>query len=274
MEFFPVEQVTVLAVTYGTRVLGAIVFLILALWFSSRLSGLVVAGMERAKIEPTLTRFTGNIVRWVILAVVLISVMGIFGVQTTSFAALIAAGGLAMGLAFQGTLSNLAAGVMLMLFRPFKVGQFIKVAGEMGTVFEIDLFSTKIDTTDNRHIILPNSAVFGTTIENVSHHATRRIDLPVGVDYAADIDKTKEVLLAAVADIPGILREPQEPAAILQGLGASSVDWQVRAWATREEFWPTRQAMIRAIKMALDANKINIPFPQMDVHLKQKPMDN
>jgi len=268
VEFLTSEQLNLLIVDYGTRVVGALAIFFAAIWLSGKFSNLATAAMDRAKIDMTLTRFVGKAVRWLILIVVLISILGVFGVQTTSFAALIAASGLAVGLAFQGTLSNIAAGIMLLIFRPFQVGQFIKVAGEMGTVYEIDLFTTKLDTPDNRQIILPNSAVFGTTIENVSYHPRRRVDVLVGVDYGADIDQTRAVLQSALCSVEGLEEGPNPPVAILSSLGDSSVEWQLRGWCKSSEFWPTREAMLVAAKKALDESNISIPFPQMDIHVK------
>lgn len=195
----------------------------------------------------------------------LIFCLGRFGVQTASLAAVIAAAGLAVGLAFQGTLSNFAAGIMLLTFRPFKVGDTVNVSGETGSVEEIELFFTHIDTFDNRRIILPNATVFGTKIENISHHPLRRADVNVGVDYTADVDRTREVLLAAVASVEG-QAQGKEPQVVLQNFGASSVDWTVRIWAPAATLFPTREATLRAIKYHLDEAGIGIPFPQMDVH--------
>jgi small conductance mechanosensitive channel len=144
----------------------------------------------------------------------------------------------------------------------------INVAGQLGTVNEIELFTTTIDTFDNRRIIIPNSAIFGSVIENISHHPRRRADVDVGVDYSADIDRTREVLERAAASVEGVLEDPA-PAVILLGLGASSVDWSVRVWANSDKFGAVKQATTRAVKMALDEAGIGIPFPQMDVHLDQ-----
>jgi small conductance mechanosensitive channel len=255
-------------VTFLPSVVGALVLLFLG-WIAARIAGrLVGRSLEKAKFDETLTKFFARVTRWLVLLIVGIGILGIFGVETTSFAAVIGAAGIAVGLAFQGTLSNFAAGVMLLVFRPFKVGDFVSVAGQSGKIDEIDLFTTAMDTLDNRRIIIPNSSVFGSTIENVTHHEIRRAEVAVGVGYSADIDRTREVLEKAVAGLEDVLEDP-EPAVVLLDLGASSVDWSVRVWAKAADFGAVRQAVIRAVKMSLDEAGIEIPFPQMDVHLDQ-----
>jgi len=231
-------------------------------------SRLVTKSLEKAKIDLTLRLFFAKLARWGILLITGIAVLSTFGVETTSFAAVIGAGGLAIGLAFQGTLSNFAAGVMLLVFRPFKVGDVVNVAGVTGGVKEIELFTTAIDTPDNRRFIVPNSAVFGATIENVTFHDTRRIDVVVGSAYDADIDHTRVVLMEALSGIDGILTDP-EPVIYLTDLGASSIDWSVRVWCNTPDYWAVREQVVRKIKVALDEAGIGIPFPQMDIHFDQ-----
>jgi small conductance mechanosensitive channel len=189
-----------------------------------------------------------------------------FGGETTSFAALIGAAGLAIGLAFQGTLSNFAAGAMLLIFRPYKVGDEVNVAGYTGTVREIELFTTAIDTPDYRRIIVPNSSIFGAVIENVTHHPVRRFSVGVGTAYSADIDETRRVLERAVRSVVQVAPTPA-PAVVLLELGASSVNWNVQAWAKREAYGDAKQAVTRAVKIELDESGIGIPFPQLDLHL-------
>lgn len=231
-------------------------------------SRLVRSGLERTRFDATLTLFFSKMARWIILLLTVLAILGTFGVETTSLAAVIGATSLAIGLAFQGTLANFAAGLMLLIFRPFKVGDVVEVDGVRGTVREIELFSTCLDTPDNRRFILPNSSVFGNTIENVTFHYTRRCDVTVGVCYAADIDHTKVVLTEAIQGLEGVMTDP-EPVIYLVELGASSVDWAVRVWCRTEDYWPLRERMIRSIKMSLDNAGISIPFPQLDVHLDQ-----
>ncbi len=251
---------------YGLRAMLVLVFMVLAWTVSGWVSALVRKALRRVKFDETLTKFVAKFVRWIILLLVALSCLSYFGVQTTSFAAVIGAAGLAIGLAFQGTLSNFAAGAMLLIFRPYKVGDVVNLAGNLGKVFEIDLFTTAIDTFDNRRFIIPNSSIFGSVIENITHHPVRRVNVEVGASYAADIDQTREVLEKAIQTVPEFLRDP-EPAVVLTGLGASSVDWSVRAWARGDDFGAAKQALLRAVKMELDLAGIEIPFPQMNVHV-------
>jgi small conductance mechanosensitive channel len=247
---------------------AALVLIVLTLaWtLSSWGSSLVRATLERIKFDETLTLFLSKLVRWAILSLAGLTCLNFFGVQTTSFAALIGAAGLAIGLAFQGTLSNFAAGAMLLLFRPYKVGDDVNVAGYLGTVREIELFTTAIDTHDCRRIIVPNSSIFGAVIENVTHHPVRRFDVAVGTAYSADIDETRRVLERALKSVAAVVPKP-EPAVVLLELGASSVNWAVRGWSMKEYFGQAKQDVIRAVKIELDAAGIGIPFPQLGLHL-------
>lgn len=225
---------------------------------------LIEKGMERAGLDVTLTRFAGNAVRWVIVILVALACLETFGIETTGFAALIGAAGLAIGLAFQGTLSSIAAGVLLLVLRPFKVGDIIRLNGITGLVTEIGLFATTLDTPDQRHIIMPNSTVVGTVIENMTHDDNRRVDVDVGADYSADLKQTREIL-QQVAD--AATPEGYENQVALTGLGACSVDWQVRVWAPQTDYAKVREIILEDVKVRLDAVGIGIPFPQMDVHL-------
>lgn len=262
------DEIRAFVVQNGGRIVGLIVFLVVAWFVSGWVGRLVRAALKRAKVEETLAKFLSSLARWGLLVLALVACLSIFGVETTSFAAVIGATGLAIGLAFQGTLGNLASGVMLMIFRPFKAADFVEVGGETGKVEQIGLFSTTLDTLDNRRIIIPNGAVFGATIENYTFHPTRRVDVSVGVEYPADLDRTREVLLDAARGVPGGLDDP-EPAVVLTGLGDSAVDWQVRVWANTADYWAVRDATTRAVKLALDEAGLGIPFPQMDVHLER-----
>lgn len=258
-----VEHLASLAVS-----LVGVVLLLAAAWFIAGWARRALRrALERAKFDPTLGKFAANMLRWTILVMAIMACLEVFGIRTTSFAAILGAAALAIGLGFQGSLSNLAAGVMLLVFRPFKVGDVISVAGQLGKVNEIDLFMTDIDTPDGRRVILPNGQIFGNTIENITHHPRRRADVPVGVAYDADIDRTRAVLEAAVRTVTPRLDDPA-PEVSLGDLGPSSVNWTIRVWTKREDFGATRQATIRAAKLALDEAGIGIPFPQMDVHLR------
>jgi len=251
---------------YGVNIAGVIVLLIIASIVAGAVSSVVYRAMTRAKVDMTLAKFAGKSSRWIIMLLSVIACLGVFGVETTSFAAVIGAAGLAIGLAFQGSLSNLAAGVMLLMFRPFGVGQVVTVAGQTGVIDEITLFTTEMDTFDNRRIIIPNGAIFGSVIENISHHTVRRADVEVGTDYDADIDEVREVLGRAIARVPGQV-DGREPAVILTGLGASSIDWSVRIWVDSSEYGGKKQELTRAIKNELDAANIGIPYPHRVVQL-------
>jgi small conductance mechanosensitive channel len=254
-----------LGTTYGLKVIGVIVALVVAWTIAGWLRNKLQRSLEKRNFDATLTRFFANLTRYAILVGTVLGCLGVFGIQTTSFAAVIGAAGLAIGLAFQGTLANFSAGVMLLIFRPFKVGDVVSAGGVTGKVEEIELFTTTLNTPDNRRFIVPNRGIFGGNIENLTHHPTRRVDIAVGADYAADVDRTREVLEAMVAEIPDTLKDPP-PQIFLKELGASSVDWVVRVWVNTEDYWDVYQETIRRTKQALDAAGIGIPFPQMDVH--------
>ncbi|MEE2705911.1 MAG: mechanosensitive ion channel domain-containing protein [Planctomycetota bacterium] len=250
------------------KVMGVIVLLFVAWVAAGWLGRLARKAMLKARLDETLTKFFSKFIRWAVLILALLACLGVFGVETTSFAAVIGAAGLAIGLAFQGTLGNFAAGIMLLMFRPFKVGDIVNVAGQTGKVDEIELFTTTIDTPDNRRIIIPNGSVFGSVIENISHHSTRRVDVAVGSDYSADLDATRDILTRVATNLSGRLDDP-EPAVVLLELGGSSIDWSVRVWCNSADFWGVKQALTRDVKNALDQAGIGIPFPQMDVHMDQ-----
>lgn len=266
-----IDKILPLITTYGVKVIGVIVVLIVAWIIAGWISSVIRRGMNRASIDETLTKFTSKMTRWLILVLAVLSCLAGFGVPVTGFAAVIGASALAVGLAFQGSLSNFAAGVMLLVFRPFKVGDVVSVAGQTGKIDEIGLFTTTMDTADNRRLILPNGAVFGAVIENISYHATRRLDVAVGSEYTADLDQTRNILLDAAKTLPTVLPDP-EPAAVLLDLGDSSINWSVRVWVNAGDYWPTRDALTRAVKIALDEAGIGIPFPQMDVHMDAPPV--
>jgi small conductance mechanosensitive channel len=262
------EIASELVMAWGLRLLGVGVALYAAWIISGWARRAMLASFERTGFDATLWRFFANVVRYALLAAAVLGCLGVFGIQTTSFAALIAASGLAIGLAFQGTLSNFAAGTMLLVFRPFKVGDVVVVDGMTGTVQEIELFTTDLTTLDNRRVIMPNSSIFGNRIENLSYYPTRRIDLPVGTDYAADIDRTREVLEGVVAKTEGVLEDPPIQV-VLAELGDSSINWKLRAWCNSEDYWDVWQRLIRNTKVALDEAGIGIPFPQRDLHVDE-----
>jgi small conductance mechanosensitive channel len=260
------ETVLPLLTTWAVRIVGVVVFLVAAWLVAGWVGRRIRRGMERRRIDPALTGFVGSASRWLIILAAVIAALGIFGVETTSFAAVLGAAGLAVGLAFQGSLSNFAAGVLLLVFRPFKVGDVVTAGGVTGQVDGIGLFTTTLDTFDNRRLVVPNKAVFDGTIENATFHDTRRVDVQVGVEYGAPLDRTREVLEKMVAGIAGRIEEPAS-AVVLVGLGAHSVDWALRVWCRTADYWDVRERVTREAKLALDAAGIGIPFPQLDVHM-------
>ena len=251
-------------VTWGVRVIGFLVALFVLKIVAGLLANSVKRSLTKRRFDETLTSFFANLVRYAVLAAGIIGCLGIFGIETTSFAAVLAAAGLAIGMALQGTLGNFAAGVMLLVFRPFKIGDFVNAGGQTGSVVEIGLFTTELKTLDARKIVVPNGKIFGDTIENISHHPLRRVDIPVGTAYEADIDTTRRAL-ERCAQIPDVLDQPA-PQIFLKALGASSIDWEIRVWTQSEKYWDVHQAIIRAAKTELDQARIGIPFPQMDIH--------
>jgi small conductance mechanosensitive channel len=218
------------------------------------------------RLDETLRGFFASIVKYVIIIFVVLAVLNQFGVQTASLIALLGAAGLAIGLAMQGTLTNIAAGVMLLIFRPFKIGDYIDAGGQAGTVRELGLFMTELNTPDNVRITLPNSAIWGQAIKNFSHNATRRVDLVIGIAYDDDINKA----IASINDvITGDDRSHKEPAPMIAvtELADSSVNLVVRVWCDAGNYWPLKFDLTKAIKERLDADGITIPFPQRDVHM-------
>ncbi len=258
------------AVEYGMRVALVLIILFLAFTTAGWVASAVRTSLTKMRFDPTLSKFLARLASWLVLLLAALSCMGYFGIETTSFAALIGAAGLAIGLAFQGTLSNFAAGAMLLVFRPFRVGDVVNIANYVGKVDEIELFTTTIDTFDNRRVIVPNSSIFGAVIENITYHSRRRVDVPVGVAYRCDIDQTRSALESAARTIPGVLPDPPSEV-VLDSLGDSSVNWQVRVWAPTTDFLTVKQATVRAVKRALDEAGLEIPFPQMDLHLRSMP---
>lgn len=248
------------------NVLGAIALLVVTLIVAGWASRAARRALERSNLDETLTQFFSSLARYSVIILGGLAVLSVFGISVASFAAILAAAGLAVGLALQGTLSHFAAGVMLLLFRPFKVGDVVSVAGQTGKVDSIGLFSSTIDTVDNRRLIIPNGEISGSTIENVTHHAKRRVDVSVGTEYSADLVAARTVLEGVASSVNGGLADPA-PQVYLLELGGSSIDWSVRVWAKTEDFWAVRERLTNDIKYALDAKGIGIPFPQMDVHV-------
>ena len=260
---------TELATQWGLQIIGAIVVLLIGRIVAGWARRLTRKALERGEVDPTLVPFISKLVYYLLLAFVAIAVLGVFGVQTASLVAVLGAAGLAVGLALQGTLSNFAAGVMLLFFRPFKVGDFIDAGGTTGTVEEIGVFATTKKSPDNIKIVAPNSQVYGQTIKNFNGFDTRRIDLVIGISYDDDISKAIDTIRSVVSADQRVMAEPETLIAV-SNLGDSSVDLVVRPWCTGSDYWPLRFDLTRKIKEDLEAAGCSIPFPQTDVHLHQK----
>ncbi len=247
------------------NVVTALVIAGVALWLGGFAKQKIEQIGERDdRFDLTLTRFFGSMVRYAIIAFAIIFILGRFGIETTSLAALVGAAGLAVGLALQGTLSNVAAGVMLIGFRPFKVGDYIEAAGKSGTVAAVTLFTTELTTPDNVQIIIPNGDVFSSAIVNYSYHDTRRVDLVFGVAYGADLKKAETILQGCIADDDRAHSDPA-PFVKVTNLGDSSVDFTVRVWCEAADYWDLKFALTRAVKEGFDAAGIDIPFPTQTV---------
>ena len=252
--------------TWGMRVVGAIALLVVGWMVSKIVRGSVRKALTRAGLDPTLIPFLSNLTYYALLTFVLLAVLSLFGIQTTSFIAVLGAAGLAIGLAMQGTLSNFAAGVMLLIFRPFKLGDFIEAGGVAGKVLEISIFSTILHTGDNVRIVVPNSTVYGDVIKNYSYNDTRRIDLVMGIGYSDDIGRAIETLQRVMAADSRVLKDPA-PVIAVHELADSSVNLVVRPWCGSADYWNLRWDLTRQFKEQLEAAGCNIPFPQTDVHL-------
>ncbi|HEY9036235.1 MAG TPA: mechanosensitive ion channel domain-containing protein [Pseudomonadales bacterium] len=268
-----IDKATELGMTYGIRVALALVILLAGRVVVRVLSRIMERALMRRNMDLTISHFLSNLAYGAGLAFVVIAALGQLGIQTASFVAIIGAAGLAVGLALQGSLSNFAAGVLMITLRPCKVGDFIEAAGVMGFVDEISLFTTTIKTGDNKTVIVPNSDLLNANIINYTREPHRRIDMLIGVSYGADTQKTKQVFRDAVAAESRVLKDQKVDVA-LRELGASSVNYIVRVWVKTEDYWAVHDDLLEAIKNRLDANGIGIPFPQMDVHFHSTSKNN
>ncbi|WP_372871069.1 mechanosensitive ion channel family protein [Shewanella sp.] len=264
------EQAPELMMAYGLKVVFAIIIFLVGKYISNVVKKVTTKVMTNRKIDQTVTSFVANLAWAVVFVFTIIATLGQIGVQTASLVAVIGAAGLAVGLALQGSLSNFAAGVLMVLFRPCRVGDFIEAAGIAGVVDEITIFSTKLRTGDNKVIIAPNSAIMNGTITNYSAMDKRRVDLVIGVSYDADIALTKKVLTDILDNNQFVLKDPSYTVALAE-LGASSIDFVVRPWVKGGDYWAAKFELLEQIKNALDANNIGIPYPQMDIHVKELP---
>ncbi|MCP4007234.1 MAG: mechanosensitive ion channel [bacterium] len=256
--------------TWGISVIGAIALFIIGRIVANWVRKSVTRVLTKANTDASLIPFFASMAYYVALAVVLIAVLNLFGIETTSLIAVLGAAGLAIGLALQGTLSNFAAGVMLLIFRPIRVGDFVEVAGQAGSVAEISIFNTLLNTGDNIRITIPNAQIYGDTIKNYSFNDTRRIDLVMGIGYGDDIGRAIEIIERVITSDSRTLRDPAPTVAVSE-LADSSVNLVVRPWCTKEDYWGLRWDLTRALKEKLEAGGCNIPFPQRDVHVLEFP---
>ncbi len=262
-----IEEGISLFSSYGIKVIAGIAILIVGWMIAKSLSGITRRALAKSShVDEMLRGFFANLVKYLAMAVVIIAVLNQFGVETTSLIAVLGAASLAIGLALQGTLSSVAAGVMLLIFRPFKIGQYVEVAGQAGTVKEVSLFTTELATPDNVQIVIPNAAVWGSAVVNYSHHETRRIDFILGISYSDNMDQALAAAKHVVDAEARVLPDP-EPMFVVSELADSSVNLIARIWVNAPDYWDVKFALTKRFKEHLEAEGISIPFPQRDVHL-------
>ncbi len=252
----------------GFDLLVALVILVLGRWIVKAIIGLMRRAMERKSLDPLLVSFATRILSIALMLAVVLASVAYVGIDITPLMVLLGGSALAIGLALQSSLSNFAAGMMLVAFRPFKKGDYVEAGGVGGTVTEVSLFNTELVTADNRHIIVPNSAITGSTITNFSAYDTRRIDLLVGVHYNDDLKVARDTIATVLAKHPKVLDDPA-PQILVMDLADSSVNIAARPWVKSSDYWATRSELLEQIKVALEAAGCSIPYPQRDFHLHQ-----
>ncbi len=263
-----VEKVWELVTIYGLKVIAAIAIFVVGRWVAKAVANMIRKVMKKADVDETLLKFVGNMAYIALLAFVVLAALSQLGIQTTSFIAVLGAAGLAVGLALQGSLSNFAAGFLMILFRPIRVGDYIEGAGTAGTVEEIAIFTTTLVTPDNKTVIIPNAAMTGDNIVNWTVKGTRRVDMVMGIGYEDDIDQAKQIMADVLASDSRVLKEPKPNIAMVE-LADSSVNFVVRPWVKSSDYWAVYMDTHEAIKKAFDAKGISIPYPQRDVHVYQ-----
>jgi small conductance mechanosensitive channel len=264
--FLDPELINTYVIPWGIRIVLALVIFVIGRWVAKIVTRFVRRLMAKAGMDDMLTTFVSNILYTVLLVVVAIAALDQLGVQTTSLLAVLGAAGLAVGLALKDSLANFASGVMLIIFRPFKVGDFVEAAGMAGVVEEVRIFNTVMRTGDNRGIIVPNSQIYDGPIVNVTARPTRRIDMVFGIGYEDDIRKAKQLIEAELTADERILKDPA-PAIMVAELADSSVNINARPWVNTGDYWDVRSDLLEKIKLSFDANGISIPYPQQDVHM-------
>jgi len=263
---FNAETITAIVIPWAIKIFFALVIFIVGKILAKSITNLVRKGMRKSGMDEALIKFLGGLVYAVLLVAVILAAVDTLGVNVTSLLAIVGAAGLAVGLALKDSLANFAAGVMIMIFRPFKIGDFVTTGGVAGVVDEIGLFCVLMHTPDNQRIIIPNSAVFGNTITNTSALPTRRIDLVMGISYDDNIGTAKKIIEDIIAADERILDDPA-PVIAVSELADSSVNLVVRPWVKSENYWPTRFDLLETMKVKLEEGGISIPFPQRDVHI-------
>lgn len=264
-----VDMAIVYASEYGLKIIAAIAIFVVGKWAIKKITDLSKTMMLKAKIDHTLVEFLDNVIYFALFIMVVLASISTLGINTTSFLAIFGAAGLAVGLALKDSLANIGAAVLIIIFRPFKVGDFVDAAGASGTVADINLFSTIITTCDNKVIIVPNSSVIDGNITNYSNKPTRRVSHLFGIGYGDDLKLAKETLIQIMEADERVLKDPA-PFVAVGELGASSVNLVFRAWVKTEEYWDVHFDMLEKVKLAFDEKGISIPYPQMDIHTDKK----
>lgn len=259
-------QVSAIVGAYGLKVVGAILVLVIGRAVARWARRTTVRALEKAQLDATLIPFISGLVYTLAMVFVVVAVLGLFGIPTASFIAVLGAAGLAVGLAMQGTLSNFAAGVMLLIFRPFRVGDLVEVAGTLGVVKEIGIFATQINSLDNVRVIISNGTVYGDKISNYTANEIRRVDLVVGVGYGDDLEVAKQTILKVLNSHEKVLENPAPQVEVVE-MGDSSVNFVVRPWCTTDDYWRVHFDVTQGCKEKLEAAGCSIPFPQRDIHL-------
>ena len=254
---------------YGLKVIAAVVILIVGRWISGWLKDVAARILARRKVDPTIVSFVGHLTYIALLTFVVIAALAQLGIQTTSFIAVIGAAGLAIGLALQGSLANFAAGFLMIIFKPFKAGDYIEGAGAAGIVEKIEVFTTTLNTLDNKVVIIPNAKIMGDNIVNYSKKETRRVDLDFGVSYSEDIDNVRKCIQEVLQKDPRILKDP-ETAILVKELADGKVIFQSRAWVKGADYWGVYFDVIEAVKKQFNAQGISFPIPQRDVHVYER----
>lgn len=268
MEEF-VDILTKFAVSYGLKIVGAILILIIGRIVAGILRRLIVRAMTRSKVDPTVTTFVGNLVFILTISISILAGLAKFGVQTASFVAVMGAIGFAIGFALQGSLANFAAGILILILRPYKVGDYIVAGGAEGKVMGIRTFTTELATLDNKKILVPNGKLLSDNIENLTGYEKRRVDLVIGISYGSSISQAIKIARDVMAEDPRVLSDP-EPAVFVSELGDSSVNLHVWPWVKPGDYWAVYFDITKRVKEAFDAGGVEIPFPQRVVHMASK----